>query len=309
MKKIMKWIGIVLGGLIGLLVRLVAVLYLIGGSKQHKTWKIEPEALVIPSDAGSLARGDHLVHSVAICVGCHGDNLAGKVLINQPIFAVIYALNLTPGQGGAGAEFKDLDFVRAIRHGVDPDGRALIVMPAQNFYYMNDADLGAVIAYLRTLSPVDNKLPDPQLGLLARILIATGMIKAGDIFTAEQINHAARPVLPEAGVTREYGDYLVHIGGCHDCHGENFAGGADPNVPLGANLTPGGDLGKWDEATFMGVIRAGNTPSGRRLSKEMPWVRYSGMTDDELKAVWLSLASLPALPNNPAPAPTPTPTP
>jgi mono/diheme cytochrome c family protein len=309
MKKILKWIGIVIGGLIGLLLILVAALYLIGGRNQHKTWKIEPEAVVIPTDAASVARGEHLVRSVAICVGCHGDNLAGKVLINQPSFAVIYALNLTPGEGGAGAEFKDADFVRAIRHGVDPDGRALTVMPAQNFYSMSDADLGAVIAYLRTLPPVNNQLPDPKLGILARVLLATGMIKEKDIFPVEQIDHATRPAMPEAGVTKEYGDYLVRVGGCHDCHGENYAGGVDPNVPLGANITPGGDLGKWDEATFMRVIRSGTTPAGRRLSGEMPWARYSGMTDDELKAVWLSLAALPALPNNPAPVPTPTPLP
>ena len=179
MKKILKWTGIVLGGLIVLLLILVVALYLIGGSKQHKVWKIEPEAVTIPSDAASVARGEHLVRTVAVCVGCHGDNLGGKVLINQPSFAVIYALNLTPGEGGAGAEFKDPDFVRAIRHGVDPDGRALIIMPSQNFYAMSDADLGAVIAYLRTLPPVNNELPDPKLGLLARILLATGMIKKG----------------------------------------------------------------------------------------------------------------------------------
>jgi mono/diheme cytochrome c family protein len=195
--------------------------------------------------------------------------------------------------------------VRAIRHGVDPDGRALAVMPSQNFYYMSNTDLGAIIAYLRTLPPVNNEYPDPELGVMGRILIGAGMLK----FPAEQINHSTRPAIPEAGVTKDYGDYLVRIGLCRDCHGENLAGGSDPNAPLGSNLTPGGDLGKWDEATFINVIRSGNTPTGRRLSKEMPWVRFKGMTDDELMAVWLSLASLPALPNNPAPARTLTPTP
>ena len=126
-------------------------------------------------------------------------------------------------------------------------------------------------------------------------------------FPAEQIDHSSRPASPAAGVTKEYGDYLVHIGLCRDCHGENLAGGSDPNAPLGSNLTPGGDLGKWDEATFMKVLRSGDTPAGKRLSIEMPWARYSGMTDDELKAVWLYLAAQPALPNNPAPAPTPEP--
>jgi mono/diheme cytochrome c family protein len=303
MKKILKLIGIGLGSLILLLVVLVVAISLIGSSKQHKKWDIEPEALAIPSDAASIARGDHLVHSVAICVACHGDNLAGKVMINQPGFAVIYALNLTPGEGGAGAEFKDPDFVRAIRHGVDPDGRALAIMPSQNFYYMSDADLAAVIAYLRTLPPVNNELPDPQFGFIAKMLVGSGMFK----FSAEQIDHASRPAIPEMGITTAYGDYLARIGNCRDCHNENMAGGTDPNAPLGANLTPGGDLGKWDEATFIDVIRSGKLPTGRPLSKEMPWFYYRGMTDDELKALWLYLGTLPSLPSNPAPAPTPTP--
>ncbi len=193
--------------------------------------------------------------------------------------------------------------MRAIRHGVDPDGRALMIMPSQNFYYLNDADLGAVIAYLKTLPPVNNELPDPQLSFLPRVLIATGMLK----FPAEQIDHSTRPAIPEAGVTKEYGDYLVHIGLCRDCHGDNLAGNTNPYAPQGVNLTPGGDLGKWDEATFMHVLRTGNTPAGKRLSIDMPWARFSGMTDDELKAIWLYLASQSALPNNPAPAPTPVP--
>jgi mono/diheme cytochrome c family protein len=302
MKRILKWIAIVLGGLIGLLLIAVVALYLIGGNKAHKTWDITPEAVTIPTDAASVARGEHLVKTVSICVQCHGDNLGGKIFINQPNLAVIYALNLTPGEGGAGAEFKDPDFVRAIRHGVDPDGRALAIMPSQNFYYMSDADLGAMIAYLRTLQPVNNEFPDPALGAMGRILIGAGMLK----FPAEQIDHSTRPAIPEVGVTKEYGDYLVHIGLCRDCHGENLAGGSDPNAPLGVNLTPGGDLGKWDDATFMKVLRSGVTPAGRKLSIEMPWVRYSGMTDDELKAIWLYLAAQPALPNNPAPVPTPT---
>ena len=304
MKRILKWIGIVLGVLIVLLLIVVVALYVVGGSKQHKVWEVEPEAVTIPTDAASVARGDHLAHTVAICVQCHADNLAGKIFVNQPNLAVIYALNLTSGEGGAGGEFKDPDFVRAIRHGVDPDGRALMVMPSQNFYYMSDADLGAIIAYLRTLPPVNNELPDPQVGLMGRILLATGMIK----FPAELIDHtAARPTAAEAGVTKEYGNYLVQIGVCRDCHGENLAGGSNPYAPLGSNLTPGGDLGKWDAATFVNVIRTGDTPTGHRLSIDMPYARYGGMTDDELNAVWLYLASLPALPTNPAPAPTPTP--
>ncbi len=99
MKRILKWIVFVLGGLIGLVLILGAALYLIGGSKQHKVWDITPEAVTISSDAASVARGEHLVKTVVICGECHGENLAGKIFINQANFAVVYALNLTGGEG------------------------------------------------------------------------------------------------------------------------------------------------------------------------------------------------------------------
>jgi hypothetical protein len=65
-----------------------------------------------------------------------------------------------------------------------------------------------------------------------------------------------------------------------------------------SNLTPGGDPGGWSEADFIAAMRTGITPSGQALIPEMPWQLYGKMTDEELRAVWLYLQSLPALAEN-----------
>ena len=206
----------------------------------------------------------------------------------------VYAANLTAGQGGIGGEYTDADFVRAIRHGVDPDGKPLWVMPAQEFYYLNDHDLGALIAYLKSLSPVDHVMPEHSGGVLGRILFLTGQLP---LMPAELINHtAARPSPVEPGVTVAYGEYLAV--GCKGCHSANYGGGpvpgAPPDAPLAANLTPAGELAQWSEEDFVNTIRFGVTPAGDQLNPEwMPWPAIGQMTDDELKAVWLYLQSLP----------------
>jgi hypothetical protein len=60
-------------------------------------------------------------------------------------------------------------------------------------------------------------------------------------------------------------------------------------------LTPGGELSGWTEAMFFTLMRTGVTPTCRHLSEDMPWKAFSQMSDDELRAVWLYLLSLPAL--------------
>jgi mono/diheme cytochrome c family protein len=104
---------------------------------------------------------------------------------------------------------------------------------------------------------------------------------------------------PERGVTVEYGEYLVNINDCHICHGPNLNGGPfpDPTITLiSPNITPGGELGFWTEEQFIHTIQTGVTPSGHQLSDHMPWKDYRLFYDDEFKAIWLYLQSLPKLP-------------
>ena len=84
MKKVLKWVGIVLGGLIVLVVIAVGAVYLISNSRFNKTYNIQPETVVIPSDAEAVTYGRH-VAVIRGCTDCHGDNLAGKPLIEDPV--------------------------------------------------------------------------------------------------------------------------------------------------------------------------------------------------------------------------------
>ena len=97
------------------------------------------------------------------------------------------------------------DFVRAVRHGVGENGRPLFFMPAANLYYLDDDDLGTVIAYATSLDPVDTVLPETSYGPLGRLLI---VLAPEDLFAALTIDHETpAPAAPPAGATTEYGRY------------------------------------------------------------------------------------------------------
>ena len=293
MKKVLKWVGIVLGGLIGIIILAAVVLYIIGTFKINKTYDIQVAAVVVSTDAQAIERGRHIVEAMGMCMVCHADNLGGDILGDDPVFGKLVPSNLTTGRGGIGGTYTDIDYVRAIRHGVGKDGKALAIMPSDFFNKISDGDLGAIIAYLKVLPPVDNELPETSLGPLGRIIT----LLDSSILPATLIDHEApRPPEPQVGVTKEYGSYLGVI--CSACHGENLSGGpppgGDPNAPLAPNLTPGGALGSWTDAQFINTIRTGTTPSGKQLDDEfMPWETFANMTDDELQAIWLYLTSLP----------------
>lgn len=292
-KKVLKWIGIVLGGLVCLLALVVVVLYLIGTSKLNKIYDVPVDAINVPADTQAVARGEHLA-TIFMCTRCHTENLGGEVYFDVPGMVSIPTPNLTAGSGGVGASYSNEDLVRAIRNGVGRDGNALFIMPAKAFQFMSDADLEAIIAYVRSMPPVDNPLPERRVELMGRLMMGAGVFPP---FAADQIDHASPPpAAPAPGVTTEYGQYLAHI--CTECHGANLNGA--PFGPPGQevptpNLTPGGELVAWNEQGFFNTMRTGVTPYGRNLNEEMPWKSFSQMTDDELKALWMYMQSLPAL--------------
>lgn len=301
MPKIVKWILVVLGGLVGLLVLAVIGLYVVSEMRFNKTYTIAPEAITIPTDAAAIEHGKHLATAIGKCVDCHGPDLAGTVFIDAPPGKLI-AANLTAGKGGIGGKFSDADWVRAIRHGVDPDGKPLLFMPAQEFYYFNDKDLGDLIAYVKSVSPVDHEQPESEVRPLGRVLFLAGQL---DLVPAELIDHTGpRPAAPEPAVNVQYGEYLAAVGGCHGCHGPGLSGGPvpgtppnDPDFPPAANITPGGDVANWSEADFINAMRTGQRPNGKQIHPFMPWANVGQMTDDELKATWAYLQSVPAKPD------------
>jgi cytochrome c553 len=301
MKKVLKWIGIVLGSLVALLVVAAAVLYILGSARINKTYAIQPAAIAIPTDDAAIARGQHLVEALTFCKGCHGEQLEGDVFDDEPMIATFYAPNLTSGQGGVGAYYSDADYIKAIRHGVDPQGRGLMIMHSDVYHNLSQQDLGAIIAYIKSVPPVDNELPKPKIKPLGKILVALGVFdsEALPLIPAEGIDHSAPfAEMPPQGATAEYGGYLVSITLCHMCHGPELAGGPplDTGMLPGPNLTPGGKLSSWSEADFVQTLRTGVTPQGSKLNPDfMPWKQYANMTDEELKSLWLYLQSLPAV--------------
>ena len=201
MKKFLKWLAIVLGTLLGVIIIALAVFYVKGNAMIKRPNTFVTENIPIPTEAVSIERGRHFVR--AICADCHQDDLAGKILLDAP-FAKIYTANLTPGKGGAGSDFTDPDWVRAIRHGVDDKGRNLVVMPSLLFWNFNDQDLGEIIAYLKSLPPVDSEHPDPQINPLGKIMFGAGLFGPA-IIPADVIAHSQRPPVVPVGVNPQYG--------------------------------------------------------------------------------------------------------
>jgi mono/diheme cytochrome c family protein len=296
MKQIFKWIGIVLGSLIGLLLVTSTVLYFMGNAHLNKTYDFPPSNITIPTDAASIEYGKHRAET--LCEGCHGKDLSGtNNWFSAGPLGTIDSANLTSGEGGIAREYtSDEDYVKAIRHGIDPEGKPIFMVAVVSTAHLSDKDLGAIIGYVKSVPPVDHKTNGQNLTPLAKILLAAGVFPR---LPVEVVSHETNVNAPERGVTAEYGAYLANTNDCRLCHGPNLNGGPfpDPTVKLiSPNLTPGGELGPWTEEQFVNTIRTGVKPNGSQLSDRMPWKNYRLFYDDELKAIWLFLQSLPKLP-------------
>lgn len=283
-----------LAGLLGLLFVALAVIYVGSQVRLNRRYDIAVQPLPIPTDAASIARGQHLATAVTGCTDCHGADLSGHTFADAPPFLLVSS-NLTRGAGGVGNQYSDADWGRAIRYGVRPDGKSLIFMPSQHFNKLSNEDLAALIAYIKSVVPVDHEQGPSTLRLLGRLLLLIGEYP----LPAETADAAAPiPVAPPAGRTVDYGNYLVGIGACAECHGAKLAGAAavEPGAPPGRNLTPGGNIGQWSEAEFINTLRTGVRPDGTAINAAMPWWVLARQTDDELGAIYRYLRSLPALP-------------
>lgn len=292
MKRILKWLGLGIGTLVVVIGLGLAVLYGIGRSRLSTVYPLAAEDVPINTDSATLARGEHLVEAVIACGACHGEELGGEAFYRAPAMGTIVSANLTPGEGSVTAGYDDGDWVRAVRHAVGPDSTPLLAMPSMRFINMSAEDLGAVISYVKSVPPVDNEPPATELKPPAFILTALGQLD--ELIPAEYIDHdKSLPEAPPEGATRAYGEYLVDIGVCRDCHGEELAGGrAGPGDPVGPNLTPAGRLADWTLSDFRQVLRTGELPPGRQAIEFMPWRFYRDMTDTEIEAIWRYIRSL-----------------
>ena len=280
-----------LAGLAGLLGLVAAGTYGVSEWKCRRFYPVVPEALAIPRDSLTLAWGKHLATAIAKCTHCHGEDLGGGVFTDDPAMGRFVAPNLTSGLGGKGP-LSDIELIRAIRHGLAPSSRPLVFMPSTVFNRLQEADLTAIVAYVKSVPPVDRELPGSVPGPVARALM---VFQPGRLIAAEGVDHAAPfPPRVRPGRTAEYGGYLTVIGGCFYCHGDRLQGGireGPPGTPPSADLTPRGPLGAWTEEQFRAALRTGLRPDGTVINPFMPWQATRLMTDDEIGAVWLYLRS------------------
>jgi mono/diheme cytochrome c family protein len=263
-------------------------------TRLNRTYELKTAKLAIPSDAAAIARGRHLAVAIGRCVDCHGTMLEGKLFFNDGAMGRLVASNLTRGKGGVAAQYDDEKWVRAIRHGIKSNGKPALSMPSQEFHDFTDADLADLVAYVKSVPPVDNELPRTRILLVARAQFLGGLLP---LVSAELVEHDAPPPTVTPAVTAEYGAYLATVGGCKGCHGANLGGGrvpgTPPEFPSATNITPAG-IGAWSEQDFFRALREGVRPNGTAIDPFMPWQFAGQMTDAEIRAIWLYLRTVPA---------------
>lgn len=271
----------------------------------------EPPEQAPPAAAMTpLERGDYLTNSVTLCFYCHseqdwsgdepkilaGRKGAGALFPDEGVPGRVYAPNLTPDDETGIGRVTDEQLDKAIREGIGFDGRRLFPIMA-NYSMMSDEDLAGIIAVLRALPPVSNKVPAREFPEP----VLAGLPPAWTV---------SRPVSAPAGdnPSLERGHYLAELAECAGCHTASnemgqprmemaFGGGFRLKGPWGDVVSPNitfdpSGIEYYDEALFKKVMTTGD-PGARRLNKLMPVHIYRNMTDSDMASVFLFLQSLP----------------
>ena len=296
------------------LVFIVAALAVFVASRQHLTFDAPYPKVVASTDSAVIARGHYIVRVVAPCASCHGDPKqraaymegADVPLVGGFAFDIppgkFYTRNLTPDAETGLGQVGDSAIARALRYEVGHDGRALL--PFMEMQGLSDDDLVAVVSYLRTQAPVHNVVPPHEVRLLGKIVKATVL--------ANPVGPSSTPLATAPrGASVEAGRYLVEsVALCWACHtersqatgklvGPRFAGGShimetdDPGhswSPPNITADPEtGRLGKLTEDQFVARFR-----QGRLIPHSpMPWQAFSRMDEDDLRAIYRYLQTVP----------------
>jgi mono/diheme cytochrome c family protein len=269
-----------------------------------------------------IARGAYLANHVAACIHCHsmrdfnkyagptipGTEGGGGGIFDHSVLAdipgTIYSKNITPDTETGIGSWTDDEVMRAITLGIRKNGDTLFpLMPYGNFNRMAKDDLLSIVAYLRTLKPIKNKVPDRQL------MIPISMAYPGPMLQ-KSVDGNTRP--PESDQVK-YGQYLITMGDCAGCHTAFVKGQPDmsriygggntftlPNFKVtSANITPDSatGIGAWSETAFLAKFEACREKSGYdfdpgKSNSIMPIVDYAGMTDGDLKAIYAYLRTV-----------------
>lgn len=252
----------------------------------------DPALALDASMQGAIAQGDielgrRIVQVRNGCTDCHGKDLAGAVIMDNPAMGQIAGANITPFRTAA---WSDAQWVKAVRYGLNQDNQALVLMPSHEYFALSQADLGAVIAYLKSLPAIDKPSPEVKLGPVAKALLA--FERAPTLLSAQTLNFDAPfSDKPQEAATVAFGDYLAKTT-CSGCHGPNYQGGpipgGAPDWPEAANLH-GLAAKQWNAATFDGAVRHGENSEGVALKAPMPQFQFN---DQEVEALWLYFQQL-----------------
>lgn len=276
-------------------------------------------AIAASHDPAIVARGEYLVYGAAACAYCHvprqdwgrldrGERLplSGNHLFRLP-FGEIYSANLTPDPNTGIGRRSDGELARILRFGVRADGRA--AFPLMDFK-LSDEDLTALVSYLRAQQPAALAVPDHQMTRFGKALMAFAITPA-----VPEPAPAASPAGPTVG----RGAYLANnVSSCVACHTNRGSDGAFVGAPFGGgqrmdvaadstqvfvspNLTPDPEtspIGAWSEDVFVARFRVGELFPGT----PMPWGAFKRFTDDDVRAIYRYLRSLPPTRNPTGPA-------
>ncbi len=271
--------------------------------------------ITLPTSESAIERGRYLANHVAVCMDCHskrdwnyfsgpivpGTLGAGGEVFDQSIGLPgrIISKNITPHALG---DWTDGELYRSITAGLQPDGDPLFtLMPYDAYREMEHSDILAIMAYLRTLEPIENETPDHQLDFPLNLIVNTMPAPAAP----RTINRAD---------TVEYGDYLAKMAGCTWCHTpvdartraslweQKLAGGqefiANGKIVRASNISPDPEtgIGDWSESQFIARFRMYQGAFGRSIpldeagnNTQMSWTLFADMSDADLAAIYAFL--------------------
>ncbi|HMU10660.1 MAG TPA: c-type cytochrome [Ferruginibacter sp.] len=271
-----------------------------------------------------LERGKYLAHHVALCMDCHshrdfnqfsgppveGTEGIGGDEFNQLIGVpgVVYARNITPDTVNGIGKWTDEEIARVITRGITKNGDTLFpIMPYPHYNTMSKEDIYSIIAYIRTLKPNSNKVPDRKL-----------MIPMSLAYPPLQSASLENNVKPDVSDIVKYGAYMWNSAACMDCHtpmekgqfvmSKLMAGGRPFDLGIfmvtSPNITPdtATGIGKWTEQMFLDKFRnyrdkASYSANPGKNNSIMPWSMYAYMDEFDLKAIYRFMQTLPAVNN------------
>jgi cytochrome c553 len=294
MKKFLKWTGITLLSLVLIVIISSWVLASKFNNKFEKVYTLTPAPVAIPADSASIARGAMLAVG---CQGCHEKDLGGKVFFDDPNIGVLPSSNLTRATGSETEGYTDEDFVRAMRHGLNKKGNPLMVMPSESIGELSDKDLGCLIAYIKSIPPIERTFDKRYFTYMSQVMAGAGLF--GNLFSYDIIDHESRKNMtaPPISDSPEYGEYMVRTNGCKTCHGANLGGGKspDPVSPPVPDISKGGKISNWTKEQFISFFQTGKTPDGRLPNPMfMPWEGLGALDTVEIVSVYNYIHSLPA---------------